>query len=203
MRNIMKLKKYLSFIMLFFAIISSILVIFKLNYLSLIISSLMFVISFIFIRKKIRILIVIFIISICTIITNILILYKQYKYSIDIFADKNILLGEWLYGDNGERYIFEDNIFKVYNSYETDDYCTGEYSYNYGVTGDDSKVIWQDNTYYYYELNLKEQNCYFDGENTKNKNETLMILAVSKKNYKTIFFINRENMTAIKLNKSV
>ena len=196
------MKKYFGLIILICSIISIFLVLFNLNYISLIINILSLVSCFLFFKKN-RIFFVTIVISFCCSITNILILYNEYNNNVDVLKDKNILLGNWLYNDIGGSYVFneDDSFYQYISSNPLDNFCFGKYEYKYGGIDDAGNVINQDEIYYYYTLNLDIEYCILN----RNKDEEIMdskfVFSVNKSDYEDIIFIDVENNKAFKINK--
>jgi len=185
------MKFYLPIFILFCSFISVFLI--SLSYTSIIISSLCLIFSMIFSRKKIRIFIMTIIISIATIITSSIILYKEYQELTDIYEGTNIVLGTWLYNEYGGTYVFNDDYTYIQYSNEdtTDNYCIGKYDYSYGGVSNNGVVIRQDNNFYYYNLDLNEDYCIIMGKENYSKHENKMVFALGKSN-DDVLLINKE-----------
>lgn len=197
----MNFKKYLSFIILFICVISVFLV--KFTYISLGLSILTFLFSLLFYKKNIRLLLITIIISIATIVTDIMILYKQdSKVDMDIFKDTNILLGTWNYDFGNSSYIFKDNY--TYTQYIGSDsnYCIGTYEYSYGGTSNDGEVITNDDNYYYYDLKLNINYCIIENKKINDNIKELFVFGVNKYDYDDLIFMDIENNYAFKVNRS-
>ena len=190
-----KFRDNIPIIILFICVISIFLV--KFTIVSLVISSLSLLFCFVFSRKNIRIFLATITISIATIITNGIILYNNYN-DIDIFEDKNILVGTWSYNYDTSSYIFnDDNTFFQYNdTNDKDNYCTGTYRYSYGGTSKNGDIIKHDDTYYYYDLNLDIDYCFIDSEK-----DNVFIFGINKDDYNDLIFIDSKNNYAFKLKK--
>lgn len=149
-------------------------------------------------KKKIIILLIIIIV----LIPISIILYKNYKKNEDVFKDKNVLMGIWLYNEYGGTYIFnKDYTYIQYsNEYKKDNYCTGKYKYSYGGKSDDGIVIRQDENYYYYNLDLLESYCIIMGKEDYSAYKKEMVFALSKKNKNNIL-INKESENIFTLTK--
>lgn len=198
----MKSKKYLPFIILFLCIVSTFIVNF--TYFSLVLSSFMVILSLLFSRENTRIMLITIIISIATIVTDIFILYNKQSIShTDVFEDTNILLGSWNYNFDNSSYIFNDDYtFIQYDDVNNlNNYCIGNYKYSYGGTSNDGIIIYQDDNYYYYNLNFDIEYCIND--NIKNNEDIIkkFIFGISKDNYSDLIFMDIENNYAFKVNK--
>lgn len=147
-------------------------------------------------KKKIKfkhIIITIFI-TLILIIASIYI-YKNYKEKQDIYKDKNLLLGTWIYNEYNGTYTFKDN--KTYIQYtnedKTNNYCKGMYKYSYGATNEKGLTIRQDDNYYYYQLTLNIEECYIMNKQSYDKYTKKIYFAINKNNNKDeILFINAE-----------
>lgn len=185
-------------------IISIITYIYKYTYISLALSIISFILS-IFLSKRNRI-IFIFIFAICTtfITLNLIKLYNNYIYNQDIYEDKNLLLGSWIYNEYNGKYIFNDNYtYTQYSNESTDDnYCIGTYEYNYGVTSKSGLFLTQDKNYYYYTLFLKEEYCIIMDKKFNDNFTKTIYFALDKANEEIneFIFINKdtENMFSLK-----
>lgn len=187
-------------IILIFSVISIFLI--KFSYISLGISLICLILSIIFSRKNIRILIVTIIISIATIITNGIILYKSYLEAIDVNEGINVVLGTWLYNQYGGTYVFKDDYTYIQysNSDTSDNYCVGKYEYSYGGISNDGVIVRQDENYYYYNLDLKEDYCIIMGKEDYSKYEKKMVFALNKGESSNLL-INKESENVIELKK--
>ena len=187
-------------IILIFSVISIFLI--KFSYVSLGISLICLILSIIFSRKNIRILIVTIIISIATIITNGIILYKSYLEAIDVNEGVNVVLGTWLYNQYGGTYVFKDDYTYIQysNSDTSDNYCVGKYEYSYGGISNDGVIVRQDENYYYYNLDLKEDYCIIMGKEDYSKYEKKMVFALNKGESSNLL-INKESENVIELKK--
>ena len=188
------MKKYLSILINVIAIL-----LLKYSYYSIILCVLSLIINIIFNRKNKRILIFSIVMSILIVITNILILSKNNDKNI--YLNENILLGKWVYNDNGGSYVFTDKGYTQYETSEIDNnYCIGKYEYSYGIDTD-NKITYQDNEYYYYNLVLRIDYCYINSEYRYNYDDEKLYFAVNKSNKEDIFFME-DNGNTFKLNKS-
>lgn len=196
-----KLKDRIYLVILFLAIISVFLI--KFSYVSIGISVISLVLALVFSRKYLRILIVTVIICLSTISTDILIIYNNYNKEVDVFKDKNVIIGTWLYNDYGGRYVFrEDYTYTQYsNDNDSDNYCVGKYSYSYGGVSSDGVIIKQDENNYYYDLNLKEDYCIIMGKENYDKFEKEIIFSISKQNNDDVWFMNKESNMPFKLTR--
>ena len=201
MQEIKKLNERLPLIILIVCIVSVFLVNF--TYLSIILSIMSLIFCFIFSKKNIRIFIITVIISIATIITDVIILSKESVDDIDIFAKKNILLGTWNYNTDGGTYVFNDDYtyIKYRNSNTLDNYCVGNYEYSYGGISKNNTVIKQDENNYYYNLLLTENYCINYNMKKDDVKEIKMVFGVNKNNYEDLIFIDTQNNYAFKVNK--
>ena len=199
----MNLKNRLPFIILILSFMATVLVLFGINYISILISIISLILSLLFSRKNIRILLITIFISISTIFTNIFIIYKENNIDLDIFEDTNILLGTWSYNFDGGTYVFKDDYtyIRYDNSDTNDNYCVGRYEYNYGGVGDNGEIIKQDNNYYYYNFNLNIDSCVISNEEYYDKKEFNMVFGINKNNYNELIFIDKENDYAYVLSK--
>lgn len=195
-----KIKIYLPLFILFCTFISIFLI--SLSYTSIVISSICIILSIIFSRKKIRILIMTIFISIATIITSSIILYKEKEELNDKYEGINIVLGTWLYNEYGGTYVFNDDYTYIQYSNEntTDNYCVGKYNYTYGGISNDGVVIREDANFYYYNLNLKENYCIIMGKEDYSKFEKKMVFALNKDNNNNLL-INKESENMFVLTK--
>lgn len=193
------MKKNIGLFLLVCSIISTILVLFNLNYVSLIISILSIVFGLFFFKNN-RIFFVTFIISICCIVTNCFIIYVS---NIDVLKDKNILLGSWLYNDIGGTYIFNEDYsyYQYIGSNTLDNYCVGKYEYKYGGTDNAGKIVKQDNFYYYYTLNFKTDYCVINGNKDDEVENNRFVFSVNKDNYEDIIFMDTEKNNAFIVSK--
>jgi len=196
-------KKNLDYLILFFAILSIFFI--KYSYISLIISILTLILSFIFFSHGIRIFLASIIISIATIFTNFLILNNKNDEEIDFFKDRNILIGTWNYNFNNSSYIFkEDYSFIKYDDVDNkNNYCVGNYKYSYGGTGDDNVIIKQDDNYYYYDLTFYTDYCVTDNKKDDYNYENKLIFGVNKNDYNDLIFIDSVTDIAYKVNKFI
>ena len=201
MQEIKKLNERLPLIILIVCIISIFLVNF--TYLSIILSIISLIFCFIFSKKNIRIFIITVIISIATIITDVIILSKESVDDVDIFKNKNILLGTWNYNTDGGTYIFKDDYTytKYRNSNTLDNYCVGNYEYSYGGISKNNTVIKQDENNYYYNLLLTENYCINYNMKKDDVKEIKMVFGVNKNNYEDLIFMDTQNNYAFKVNK--
>lgn len=195
-----KIKLYSPIFILLLSFISLFLI--SISYTSIIISSISIILSIIFSRKKTRLLIITIIISISTIITCSIILYKEKEQLKDKFEGTNIVLGTWLYNEYGGTYVFkEDNTYIQYSNENTEDnYCVGTYEYTYGGISNEGVVIREDENFYYYNLNLKEDYCIIMGKEDYSKYEKKMVFALNKDNINNLL-INKESENMFKLTK--
>lgn len=193
-------ERMLPLIILIFSVISIFLI--KFSYVSLGISLICLILSIIFSRKNIRILIVTIIISIATIITNGIILYKSYLEAIDVNEGVNVVLGTWLYNQYGGTYVFKDDYTYIQysNSDTSDNYCVGKYEYSYGGISNDGVIVRQDENYYYYNLDLKEDYCIIMGKEDYSKYEKKMVFALNKGESSNLL-INKKSENVIELKK--
>lgn len=184
------LRKKLPFIILFFSIIATFIV--RFTYVSLFISILSLISCIIFSKKDKRILLFTVIISIFTIVTDLIIIYKNNEIVVDKFSDTNILLGSWLYNNGNGKYIFnEDYSYIDYeNSNDLGSYCFGTYEYSHGGTGTDGVVITHDENYYYYDLMMNNIGCINNGNEINYEDTKKFIFGIKKDNYDDLIFIN-------------
>ncbi|MCI7240997.1 MAG: hypothetical protein MR550_00420, partial [Bacilli bacterium] len=153
------MKKYFSILINVIAIL-----LLKYSYYSIIFCILSLIVNIIFNKKNKRILIFSIVISILIIITNILIIITNIlilskSNDKNIYLNENILLGKWIYNDNGGSYVFTDKGYTQYETNEIDNnYCIGKYEYSYGMNND-NKITYQDNKFYYYSLVLRIDYC--------------------------------------------
>lgn len=180
-----KFKFYFPFCIFIFSCISIFLVSF--SYISIVISSLCIIFSFLFFRKRFRLFFLTIFISFSTIITCCFIIYKENKLLLDKYEGINIILGSWIYNNNGGMYIFNnDYTYTQYFSNDTLDYCTGNYTYSYGGIGDDGVIIRQDDNFYYYNLILTEDYCIINNNREYSNNINEMVFSIGKKNNTTL-----------------
>lgn len=185
------LKKRLYILILPLSILSILFI--NYTYLSLSISLISLTLSILFLKKHKKLLIVTIIICLSTILTNYLNIKKAIDDKKDVFKDKNILLGSYIYNEYDGKYVFkEDSYIQYSNSDTTDNYCVGKYEYTYGGTSNEGIIIRQDANYYYYDLKLKEDYCIIMGIENYDKYEKKFIVAIDKFNNDNIIFINNE-----------
>lgn len=196
------MRKYSGLIIFFCSIVATILVLFKLKYISLIISILSLVFCLVFFKKN-RLSFVTIIISICCIITNILILYNEYKDNVDILEDNNILLGSWSYNDIGGTYVFNDDYsyYQYISSNTLDNYCVGKYEYKYGGMDDEGYVIKNDEFYYYYTLYLNTEYCIINGSKDEEIVDSEFVFSVNRNDFEDIMFMDIDNDNVFKINR--
>lgn len=201
MQEIKKLNERLPLIILIVCIVSVFLVNF--TYLSIILSIMSLIFCFIFSKKNIRIFIITVIISIATIITDGIILSKESVDDVDIFKNKNILLGTWNYNTDGGTYVFNDDYTYIkYKDINTsDNYCVGNYKYSYGGISKNNTVVKQDENNYYYNLLLTENYCIDYNIKKDEIKEIKMVFGINKNDYKDLIFIDTQNNYAFKVNK--
>ena len=195
-----KVKVYFPLVILFCSFISIFLISF--SYISIIISSICIILSILFSRKRIRLLIMTIFISIATIITSSIILYKEKEELTDKYEGINVVLGTWLYNEYGGTYVFKDDYTYIQYSNEdtTDNYCVGKYDYSYGGVSNDGVVIREDINFYYYNLNLTEDYCIIVGKEDYSKYEKKMVFALNKDGDKNLH-INKESENMFALTK--
>ena len=186
------IKIYLPLIILFCSCLSVFFI--KLSYISIIISSICIILSLIFSRKRIRLIIITIFISISTIITSSILLHKEKEELTDKYEGINVVLGTWLYNEYGGTYVFKDDYSYIQYSNEdtTDNYCVGKYDYTYGGISNDGVVIREDANFYYYNLNLNEDYCIIVGKEDYSKFNKKMIFALKKDNDNNNLLINKE-----------
>ena len=121
-------------------------------------------------------------------------IYYDIKEKTDVYKDKNVLLGSWIYNEYGGKYVFnEDNTYIQYSNSSTDDnYCLGTYKYSYGASSD-GVVIRQDENYYYYNLTLKENYCLIMSREIYDEYTKNMVFSIDKNNDNEIIMMNKEN----------
>ena len=195
------IKERLYIIILIFSI-SSILLI-NYTYISLGIGILSIILSLILSRKHIKILIITILICSSSIIVNYLNIKNEIDKNKDVFSNQNILLGSWIYNEYDGTYVFsDDNTYIQYsNKYTDDNYCKGVYKYSYGGKADNGVIIRQDENYYYYNLDLKEDYCIITGKESYDKYEKQLIVAINKFNNDDVLFINMENENIFNVKK--
>lgn len=186
----------LNFFMVFIIIVSVFLTRYK--YLPIIFSCICLGINFILNRRFLRIFIFIFIISLATIVTNILIIRNSFDDSLDLFSKINILEGMWQYNDGMYEFLGDYTFFDRYNE---KDYCTGKYSYSYGGISSNDDIIKQDMNYYYYSLTFKIDYCFSEGIKEIVNEDYDMIFGVKKNDSNDIYFINSYDNYVFKLKK--
>lgn len=198
LRNI---KDKLYIIILILAICSILLI--NYTYVSLVIGIIAFILCLIFSRKYIRISIITILICISSITVNYLNIKTELDKNKDIFSDTNILLGSWIYNEYDGTYVFnDDNTYIQYSNKNTkDNYCKGKYKYSYGGKANDGVIIRQDENYYYYNLELKEDYCIITGKESYDKYEKQMVVAINKFNNDDVLFINMENENIFNVKK--
>lgn len=198
LRNI---KDKLYIIILILAICSILLI--NYTYVSLVIGIIAFILCLIFSRKHIRILIITILICISSITVNYLNIKTELDKNKDVFSDTNILLGSWIYNEYDGTYVFnDDNTYIQYSNKNTEDnYCKGNYKYSYGGKANDGVIIRQDENYYYYNLELKEDYCIITGKESYDKYEKQMVVAINKFNNDDVLFINMENENIFNVKK--
>ena len=198
LRNI---KDKLYIIILILAICSILLI--NYTYVSLVIGIIAFILCLIFSRKYIRILIITILICISSITVNYLNIKTELDKNKDIFSDTNILLGSWIYNEYDGTYVFnDDNTYIQYSNKNTEDnYCNGKYKYSYGGKANDGVIIRQDENYYYYNLELKEDYCIITGKESYDKYEKQIVVAINKFNNDDVLFINMENENIFNVKK--
>ncbi len=198
------MNKKVNFIISICLIFISMLMLFlKYNYVSISLGIITILITIFIYHKNLRLLLFFIFISISTIFTNILILHDLNKETIDIFKDKNFLLGTLEYGYSGAKYIFNDDY--TYINYTTDstsnNYCTGKYEYSFGAKSNDNKLIYEDKDNYYYTLNLTEDSCIIMNEKLDITEDRKIVVSVNKKDNNYIIFIDSDNNDAYIVNK--
>lgn len=177
---------------------------YKINILSLIISIITIILTLIFSRKHLKILIITITISLIMIIFNSLAIIHNIEEKTDVYKDKNVLLGSWLYNEYGGTYVFkEDNTYIQYSDSNTNDnYCIGTYKYTYGATADKGVVIRQDENYYYYDLTLNEEYCLIMNKKINDEYQKNMVFSIDKSNKKEIIMMNKENENIFTMTKN-
>ena len=144
------------------------------------------------------------IISIATIITNCIILYKQKSIIYEnLFKDINILSGDWNYNFGQGSYTFSDDFsFKQYDDNKNkDNYCYGTYKYLYGGVGKDGDVIYEDNKNYYYDLTLNIDYCIMDNDKIFSTKKVHYVFGLKKNNNNDLIFIDTDNNNAFIVSK--
>lgn len=187
-----------------FLLLCSILSIFLIGfpYISISISGFALFLSLFCIKKSKRMIFTISTICISTIITDLFVITKEKEIKDDIFNDTNILLGTWVYNDNGGYYVFNDDFSYIQHD-NSDNYCVGNYNYSYGGTGKDGTVIKMDDSYYYYDLFMEVDYCIINGKNKPEVNNPIFIFGINKKNYNDLIFINKDDDYAFKVAKVI
>lgn len=170
---------------------------YKLTYLSLLLSIISLISSIILLRNKKIFLIIISILSILTIFIHSIKIYNNYQMTIDVFKDENILQGSWIYNEYDGKYTFNNDYTYIQYTNEStkDNYCKGTYKYHYGVTNDKGITIRQDENYYYYTLTLKEEYCLILNKKFYDEYTKIMYLGIKKDNNNEITMINKDNNT--------
>lgn len=192
------MKKGIDLIIMFISILSMFLI--KFTYVSLFISILCLILSLIFSRDNLRILFITLFIVIATIITNILVLYNNYKMNIDIEFDDNILVGTFEYINYEDSYILnEDNSFIHYFDINKNNYCTGTYSYSYGAVDNKDKIIKQDKNNYYFNIVFKIDNCNIDSDYN---NEVRYVISLNKSDSNSLIFMDIDNNMAYMVDRA-
>lgn len=197
LRNI-KARMYI--LILLFSILSVLLI--NYTYVSIGIGFISFILCILFLRKHKRLLIVTMIICLSTMLVNSLNIKKYIDDRKDVFKDRNILLGSYVYNEFDGKYIFKDDSYIQYSSSDvSDNYCVGKYEYSYGGVSNDGVVMRQDDNYYYYDLKLKEDYCIIMGIENYDKYEKKFVVAIDKSNNDNIIFINLDTEKFIELKK--
>ena len=182
---------------MFISILSMFLISF--TYVSLFISILCLILSLIFSRDNLRILFITIFIVIATIITNIFVLYNNYKMNIDIEFDDNILMGTFNYVNYEDSYIFnEDNTFIHYFDIDKNNYCSGSYSYSYGAIDSDGNMIKQDKENYYFDLYFDINSCILDDDYN---DKVRYVVSLNKVDNNSLIFMDIDNNMAYMVNR--
>ena len=191
------MKKRIDLIIMFISILSMFLISF--TYVSLFISILCLILSLIFSRDNLRILFITIFIVIATIITNIFVLYNNYKMNIDIEFDDNILMGTFNYVNYEDSYIFnEDNTFIHYFDIDKNNYCSGSYSYSYGAIDSDGNMIKQDKENYYFDLYFDINSCILDDDYN---DKVRYVVSLNKVDNNSLIFMDIDNNMAYMVNR--
>lgn len=146
------------------------------------------------------------IISVATIITNCFVLYKNKSYVYeDIFENKNILVGYLSYNFDSSAYIFDEDFSYIHydNLENKDNYCIGTYKYRYGGIGNNNEIIYEDNDYYYYNLELVKNYCIANKEKEIFDSISQFVFGINKNDYNDFVFIDVTNNYAFKVVKKL
>lgn len=185
--SIMKLEKIKNFIhifkfeiiSLFFASISFAVYSIFYVYALFILISLVFLTICLFKRKYLSL------INLLIVIISILVYIFYYRANfVDPHENKNVIIGTWLYNENGGVYIFNDDYtYFQYATNNTDDnYCKGNYSYSFGYESNEGKLLLSDKDYIYYHLLLNPTECIVSGvKDKKAKYKKEMIFSYPKR----------------------
>lgn len=195
------IKNNIHIIILFISLISVFL--FNFTYLSILITIVSSILTIIFSRKHIKILIITIVISISVIIADTLVIFNNLEKKEDVYKDKNVLIGSWIYNEYGGTYVFkEDFTYIQYSNTTTDDnYCKGTYKYSYGASGDNDIIIRQDENYYYYTLTLNEESCTIMNKEIIDKYKKNMVFSLNKYKENEIIMMNKENNNIFQMTK--
>lgn len=194
------IKSRLYIFILLFSILSILLI--NYTYLSFGIGIISFILNLIFVRGHKKLLFITIIICMSTLFVNCLNIDKKFEDKRDVFEDRNVFLGSYIYNEYGGKYVFEDNRYIQYsNSNISDNYCVGNYKYSYGGVSNDGVVIRQDDNYYYYNLELKEDYCIIMGIENYDKYEKKFVVAIDKFNNDSFIFINIDTESFFELKK--
>lgn len=147
---------------------------------------------------------IIIILVIITLSILVILIYKQYQQNKDIYDNKNLLLGTWIYNEYEGAYVFNDDYTYIqYTNKDTsNNYCKGTYKYTYGATNNKGLTIRQDENYYYYNLSLKVKECIIMNKKTNDEYTKKMYFGIYKnENFNEIIFANVETENIFKLTK--
>lgn len=132
-----------------------------------------------------------------------IIIYKIIIKNTDVYKDTNILVGSWIYNEDGGTYVFNDDMtyFQYTNKDTNDNYCVGTYKYKYGAKNDGSPTIRQDDGYYYYTLTLVEEKCIIMKKEFFDDYEKKMLFGIEKNNRDNMTIVNIDNNNMFKMKK--
>ena len=124
--------------------------------------------------------------------------------NIDIFKDKNILLGTWIYNELNGKYVFNSDYsyIQYISSYTKDNYCIGKYDYSYGGVDDNGNIIKFDDIYYYYTLNLHTDYCVLNMDKDTTIDNSSFVFLVNKNDSNSLLFMDTDKDIAFSITKS-
>lgn len=154
-KNFKKLKLKKSIVALFFIVLSLLTTSINYVFIPLIILALLFSVMGLLDKQKLS-----YITTFLSVVFLVLYIFLEISFK-DPNANDNVLIGTWIYNDNGGAYIFKEDFtyYQYVNSERDDNYCKGKYSYEYGYETDAGKMIRKDIDYIYYTLILESNEC--------------------------------------------